>query len=394
MGEEIHSYNLKFNNLCNPNIKYYYLTTLLKKINPMLEPKNPNQKLSQPKTAIKRVALTKKSTWSKMWWVLGGLLVLSATAVAAKAVYFPTKPLQQHQLSLEESAIFEGDSFASSNLVIPSLTRPVHILVLGMSVLPSDVNNPQIETKNLSYQPQIHSVDGLSDTMLLLRFDPKPHKMTILSIPRDTRIVMEKYGVQKINAANVYGGSALAAKEVSKLLTGVKIDRYVRVNVLALGKIVDALGGITVSIPKNMKYTDETQHLYIDLKKGEQHLNGEQTLQLLRFRHDALGDIGRIQRQQLVLHALMQQALKPTLVTRIPQLFQAIKSDVDTNLSIEELTAMGIFAAHIDRANVQALTVPGDFNGNGRHAISYWLPDHRRIKTMMANEFNVGASSQ
>ncbi len=325
-----------------------------------------------------------------MGWLLGGFALLSAMVAVAEAVYFPTKPLQQSQLSPLQAAIFDNDSFASNTLLLPSITRPVNILVLGMSVLPSDVKNPPSETRHLRYEPEIHSVEGLSDTMLLVRFDPPTHKMTILSIPRDTRVVTENHGVQKINAANVYGGSALAAKEVRKLLDGVQIDRYIRLNVLAVGKIVDTLDGITVYIPKDLKYTDETQHLYINLKQGEQHLNGEQTLQLLRFRHDASGDIGRIERQQLVLRALMQQALKPSLVTKIPELIQTLQPDVDTNLSIEELMAMGTFAARLDRSNVQVLTLPGTTNGNGRRSISYWLPDYRTIKLMMAKYFNLG----
>jgi LCP family protein required for cell wall assembly len=60
-----------------------------------------------------------------------------------------------------------------------------------------------------------------------------------------------------------------------------------------------------------MKYKDNTQHLYINLKAGQQHLNGDQALQLLKFRYDALGDIGRIQRQQQVLRALIEQFLTP-----------------------------------------------------------------------------------
>jgi cell division protein FtsZ len=81
--------------------------------------------------------------------------------------------------------------------------------------------------------------------------------------------------------------------------------------VQAIEKLVDALGGVTVYVPKDMKYQDDSQHLYINLKEGKQHLDGDKTLQLLRFRKDNLGDIGRIQRQQMVTRALVEQALKP-----------------------------------------------------------------------------------
>jgi LCP family protein required for cell wall assembly len=90
----------------------------------------------------------------------------------------------------------------------------------------------------------------------------------------------------------------LSAKAVSNLLDGVGIDRYVRVNVVGFGKLIDTLGGITFYVPKDMKYKDDTQHLYVNLKAGEQHLNGDQAMQILRFRHDELG-ISVVQRQQL-----------------------------------------------------------------------------------------------
>jgi LCP family protein required for cell wall assembly len=294
------------------------------------------------------------------------------------------------QLSREETATFEGESFVSSRLSLPSVTRPVNILILGMSVLPPDVKNSSPGTQSLGYLPQVHSVDGLSDTMLLVRFNPKTNGMTLLSIPRDTRVVMEKYGVQKINAANVHGGPVLAASEVSKLLGNVEISRYARINVLAVGKLVDALGGLTIDVPKDMKYTDESQHLYINLKKGEQLLNGDQVMQFLRFRHDASGDIGRVQRQQLVIRAVIQQAINPLKIAAIPQVVEAIKSDVDSNLNVEELMALLLFATRVDRSQVQSVVLPGNTNGNGRRSVSYWLPDRDRINQMMATYFYQG----
>lgn len=84
----------------------------------------------------------------------------------------------------------------------------------------------------------------------------------------------------------------MAARSASDLLGGVGIDRYVRINVLGVEKLIDALGGVKVYVPQDMKYQDDSQHLYINLKKGEQHLNGAQAVQFLRFRYDAYGDIG------------------------------------------------------------------------------------------------------
>jgi LCP family protein required for cell wall assembly len=227
--------------------------------------------------------------------------------------------------------------------------------------------------------------------MLLLRFDPEAKKLTALSIPRDTRTYIEGHGLTKINAANVHGGPALAAKTVSELLEGVGIDRYVRVNVQGVQSLIDALGGVTVYVPMDMKYQDDSQHLYINLKQGKQHLNGDKALQLLRFRYDKHGDIGRVQRQQIVMRALMEQALNPATLGRLPKILSVIQSHLDTNLTVEELVALAGFAVQTNRSNMQMLMVPGDFNGAGRKDISYWLPDQRRIQQMMAKHFDQAA---
>jgi LCP family protein required for cell wall assembly len=314
--------------------------------------------------------------------------MLSAASGALFAGSFPTTPLLQQPLTLEEAAVFaKGGSITRSNLRLPELARPVNILVMGMSVLTADVRNPPPETQNLSYQVQVNSFDGLSDVMLLLRFDPETQKMTVLSIPRDTRVVTDRYGVIKINETNVDGGPAGSAVAVSQLLNGIPIDRYLRVNIGGVQKLVDALGGVTVYVPKDMKYQDDSQHLYINLKQGRQHLNGDQTLQLLRFRHDEDGDIGRIRRQQMVMSALMEQTLNPVTLARFTQILSVIKSHVDSNLSVEELVALVSFAVNKDRSKVQMLMLPGEFNGDGRHQVSYWLPDYGRIHEMMVKYF-------
>jgi LCP family protein required for cell wall assembly len=283
----------------------------------------------------------------------------------------------------------QGGSMATGNLHLPELTRPVNILVLGTKVLASDLREKEADKP--AYE-LINSFDGHTDTMLLLRFDPEAKRLTALSIPRDTRAYIEGHGNNKINAANVHGGPALTAKTVSELLGGVGIDRYIRVNVQGVQSLVDALGGVTVYVPQDMKYKDDSQHLYINLKKGKQHLDGEKALQLLRFRYDKNGDIGRVQRQQIVMRALTEQALNPATLSRLPKILSVIQSHIDTNLSVEELVALVSFGVQTNRSNMQMLMVPGQFNGDGRHDVSYWIPHKRGIQRMVARYFDQGFS--
>lgn len=336
---------------------------------------------------------TKPSRWLWFWVGMGGIAFVSATAGALLAVSLTSTPLMQARLSPEDAAVFDGDRISGSGLRFSELTRPVNILVMGMSVLPPDIKNPPTDSQNLRYLPQVNSFDGLSDVMLLIRFDPNKKKVTMISIPRDTRVHVEGFGKQKINATNREGGPALSAKTASELLSGVGIDRYIRINVLGVAKLIDALGGVTVTVPKDMKYQDDSQHLYINLKAGKQHLNGDKALQLLRYRHDELGDIGRIQRQQMLMRALMEQTLNPATLARLPQILNVVQENIDTNLSVEELFALVGFGARTNRSNMQMLLVPGRFSEKGEYEASYWLPDQDGIDKMMAKHFELQTGS-
>jgi len=330
--------------------------------------------------------------WLWLMLGLGGVAVVSASAGALLAVAIAGTPLMQARLSPEESKVFsQGDISTGMNFRLPQLTRPVNIVVLGTKVLASDVNNPPPETQNLGYDATLNSLEGLTDSMLLLRFNPADQQLVVLSLPRDTRTYVDGIGITKLNEANAVGGPALAARATSDLLGGVGIDRYVRINVLGVEKLIDALGGITLYVPHDMKYQDDSQHLYINLKQGKQHLNGAQAVQFLRFRYDAYGDIGRVQRQQMFLRALREQALKPATLSRLPQILSVIQSNIDTNLSVEELIALAGFAAHIDRANMQMLMLPGTFSGSEYDA-SYWLPNAEQIDTLVRQYFGLSST--
>jgi polyisoprenyl-teichoic acid--peptidoglycan teichoic acid transferase len=346
--------------------------------------KNEQQRSQLPKTANPR-------SWFWLWLGLTGVGMLSATAGALLALSLSTTPLLQRHLTPQEAAIFnKGGSITNSNLRLPELTRPVNILVMGMSVLTADVRDASADTQNLGYHAQVNSFDGLADVMLLVRFDPETGKIAAVSIPRDTRVEMDGYGVMKLNSANINGGPAASARLISQLLGGVQIDRYVRVNVGGVEKLVDALGGVTVNVPKDMKYKDESQHLYINLKKGKQHLDGDKTLQLLRFRHDENGDIGRIERQHMVMGALIEQSLNPLTLARFPQILSVVQSHLDTNLSVEELFALVGYTVKTGRSKVHMLTMPGYASSDGQREISYWLPDYSRIDEMMTKHFAHG----
>ncbi|MGB2924317.1 MAG: LCP family protein [Limnothrix sp.] len=361
-----------------------------------------SQQSIQPKSKGQGKAKTRKLKrkplklwhWGIIWFSLTGVSIASATAGALLAVSLSSTPLRQTPMAPEELTVFSQDeAIATQSLRLPELTRPVNILLLGTKVLTSDVDDT--DYPDLGYHALVNSFEGLSDTMLVLRFDPESKRMSVVSVPRDTQAYIDGYGVSKINHANAYGGAVLSAKTISNLLGDVELDRYIRVNVQGIEKLIDALGGVTVYVPKDMKYTDHSQHLYIDLKEGEQHLDGEKAMQFLRFRYDSYGDIGRVQRQQTLIRAILEQALTPSNLVNLPKVLSIIQSHIDTNLSVQELIALAGFASQVNRSDMQMVMLPGEFSGDGKNGnTSFWLPHRNRINQLMAKHFDVGRTEE
>jgi polyisoprenyl-teichoic acid--peptidoglycan teichoic acid transferase len=244
-----------------------------------------------------------------------------------------------------------------------TVARPVNVLVMGVDRVPNTLPGSS------------ESFDGRSDTLLLVRLDPNDRTVNLLSIPRDTQVEIPNVGTTKVNHANALGGPALVRKVVGDTLNGIKIDRYVRVSTEAFRELVDLLGGVEVNVPEPMQYTDKTQNLKIDLQPGLQTLNGNQAEQFARFRHDGLGDIGRVQRQQALLKALRSRLSGPLMLARAPGLVRAMQKYIDTNLSTEELLALVNFGLRMDQQNFKMVMLPGRFSGAQEFIASYWMMD-------------------
>ena len=214
---------------------------------------------------------------------------------------------------------------------------------------------------------------GLSDTIILLRADFANKQVAALSIPRDTKIQLEGYANEcKINAAHVYGGPALVAIAVQNLV-GVKPDYYIKTNLKGFRKSVDILGGVMIDVEKDMNYDDSWGNLHIHLKKGLQLLNGEKAMEYVRFRHDTLGDITRIERQQKFLRALTEKMLSPTKLPKLPWVMSAMIQNVDTDMTARDLLALAKLAQGMDLNTVKMAMLPGA--PETIHGASYWIAD-------------------
>jgi polyisoprenyl-teichoic acid--peptidoglycan teichoic acid transferase len=261
------------------------------------------------------------------------------------------------------------------------ITRPVNILVMGVDRVP-DVPPDSPE-----------SLAGRSDTMLLVRIDPDTQTVNVLSIPRDTQVDIPSVGLTKVNHANSLGGPELAAQVVSHNLSNVKIDRYVRISTDAFRELVDLVGGVDVYVPHRMSYTDQTQKLFIDLEEGWQTLNGDQAEQFARFRNDAYGDVGRVQRQQQLIRALREKVTSPAMIPKLPQAIQLLQSYIDTNLSLDEMLALVNFGLDLERDQFRMVMLPGRFSTPDEYVASYWLMDTDNMEKVMHDYFQINSVS-
>lgn len=228
-----------------------------------------------------------------------------------------------------------------------------------------------------------------SDTIMLFNLDKKNDKLSIVSIPRDTRTSIDgrKYK-EKVNHSFAYGGAELTTSTVSNLL-GIDIDYYAVVDYDLVKNFIDLIGGIEIYVPVDMKYEDPTANppLHIDLKEGQQTLDGDKALQYLRFRKGyANADLGRIDAQQEFLKVVINDTLSLRNIPKIPKMIQLYKSNVDTNIPLTMVMRYG-FSAIINSLDIETYVLPGSpkmLNG-----VSYYIHDEEATKEIINQIFYI-----
>jgi polyisoprenyl-teichoic acid--peptidoglycan teichoic acid transferase len=312
--------------------------------------------------------------WVRRSAIFAGVVTVSAGVGATLALVLPLQ-ISPHRPG--------QDKAASTDFLHPGfqygVSRPVNILVMGI-----DQGHDVPEDKKVT-----DVFNSRSDTMLLVRLNPETHKTSILTIPRDTQVDIPGLGVNKINAANWKGGAELATQVVSQTLNGASVDRYVRISTNAFRELVDVVGGVEVFVPRRMYYVDQTQKLKIDLQPGLQTLNGAQAEGFVRFRKDNLGDIGRTQRQQMLLKALQKKFENPLMIARLPQVFSVLQKHIDSNLSFGEMLAIIQFGMQIKLSELQMVMLPGRFSTPDEFELSYWLMDRTATDRVLKSYFQV-----
>lgn len=219
--------------------------------------------------------------------------------------------------------------------------------------------------------------DGMrTDTIIIGRINTQDHTVALLSVPRDT-LISGNYSVPKINS--VFGANGAGEKGMEALasrlaqLLGFEVDGYVLINLDAFVELVDLVGGVEFDVPMDMDYEDASQDLYIHLKKGVQLLDGQQSMQVVRFRKGyATQDIQRTKTQQQFLQALANKCLSELNLGNIGEIAQIFMDNVTTNLSLGNIAYFGQELLKCDFDNMFSYTLEGEavmVNGASCYAI-------------------------
>ncbi len=223
-----------------------------------------------------------------------------------------------------------------------------------------------------------------ADSLAVVRINVDSRNIKVLSVPRDTRVQIPGHGWQKINHAFAFGGVGLIQKTIINFL-GIPLDYFAVINYDSFPRLVNLVGGVDILVEKPLKYRDRSAGLNIDIPAGNQHMEGETALHYVRFRHDALGDIGRVQRQQKFLVALLKRIKEPRMLPRLPELAQQAVGMVDTNLTVSQAVQLAAYLKDLSAGNrLRFSTLPGSpayISG-----ISYWLPDLAEASLFFSEE--------
>ncbi len=223
-----------------------------------------------------------------------------------------------------------------------------------------------------------------SDTIMLMRFDPKTHSISELSIPRDTRVPVEGHGETKINEAFFWGGPALAIKTIHEF-SGVPIDHVMIVTFKGFPRLVDAVGGVDMYVPETVS-TVASLGRPVTFKKGRYHFDGKYAMLYVRIRK-VDDDFHRAARQQLFIQALEKKILQPRNILKLPEIGKQFMSGLDTDLTARQILELAYLKWRTPNKNVHKYVMEGtpQYIDGVSYVISDPAADQRMIKQFLAN---------
>lgn len=260
----------------------------------------------------------------------------------------------------------------------------------------SSLEEAKIKSKRINFLI-LGMEDVRTDTIIFASFCPDSKKVDLINVPRDTYIHRKGYNdptQRKINSVYQDHGIKGLKKTVSYILEDIDIHHHILLDYKGVEKIVDELGGIKVDVPFNMKYEDPTSDppTKISIDKGEQLLNGKDSMDFLRYRKGndnngyMEGDLGRIKAQQGFLTSLIGKS-QDNMLTVIKSGFGHVKTDVNLIDSI----SYGRKAIGIDKDDFSIHILPGEaeFKKVNKRILSYYIYDKKEINQTIKKIYNV-----
>ncbi|MGV2874603.1 LCP family protein [Macrococcus capreoli] len=303
---------------------------------------------------IKKVTVINKVF--KYFLIALSLSLLVFPAVFASGLYSKTKNAIDASFSkdIEKSALRD-------KAVDPSMDH-ISILFLGIDDSLSRRKNGQKET------------EARTDAMILATFDRSHKQIRLVSIPRDTLAYIPSVKqYDKITHAHAEGGPESSMKAVENIFN-VPVDYYARVNMQAFVDIVDELGGIDFNVPFDIDEPTKLDKGRIKVKKGKQHINGDQALALVRSRHVDT-DLGRGKRQMQMIEAIVKKAKDTNSISKLDDLVEIVGNNAKHNLTFDNITSLASYYTSNDVEFKQTQLKGTDYMYNG---IYYYNPvfDH------------------
>lgn len=247
-----------------------------------------------------------------------------------------------------------------------------------------------------------------SDTIMLFSYDGYSNRVNVISIPRDTRIMVNGH-YQKINSAigvgyqNVRNGIDNEPEEELirqvKELTGLPINYFLTVDFSGFIDVINALGGVDFNVPYDMNYDDPVQNLHIHLKAGQQHLDGKGAHDFVRFRqnndHSApgeyvMGDVGRIHWQQEFVKELIRQKTKPQYLSKITEVYDVVAENLRTNFKMQDLLKYIDAIQEMNINQIETYQLPGEaayLPDENENYISWYICDDRKTLELVHDVF-------
>ena len=225
------------------------------------------------------------------------------------------------------------------------------------------------------------------DSIMLMHVDGNEGRVTLLSLPRDSKVLYEGRHV-KLNTLLALTNDE-GKREAIENMTGVSIDYYIKLKVGVFARIVDALGGLRYTVEEDMQYRDRAQGLFINLKAGEQILSGAECEEYCRYREYVMGDLTRTQNQRKLLSELLRQKLKLQYVTKLPAIFSILKEETATDITAGDMATYLPLIRLLAEGEIQieGLDCPGEYNDMKKEGISFYQIDQKALYKLCQNHF-------